>query len=165
MHNLITLDAKKIRPSHLPIQPYLSLHISLHILISISSIFSRLSLNSGTPSFNQKIIDSTTIPLYFPNPSVPYTPRLYNPLQHQQGQSVGSAQRGACADPKQSSHVILEEKVIMSILHSDCARKNTYHTGFTYPRGTTPNTIIDTLVVIHHSINFSCRIDRGFGTT
>ena len=64
------------------IYPFIFLFISLSPSLQSSQDF---SLNTSIPSFNQNILDSTIMPSHFPNPPGPYTPRLYNPLQHQQG--------------------------------------------------------------------------------
>ena len=86
IHNRITLDANKVQPFYLAIQPYLSPLYSPSTSLSPSLQSSQdFSLNTSTPSFNQNILDSTTMHSHFPNPTGPYTPRLYNPLQHQQG--------------------------------------------------------------------------------
>ena len=86
IHNLIILDAKKIRPSYLPIQHYLSAPSSSSTSFSQSlQSFQEFVFNTGIHSFNQNIIDPTTISTHYSNTSVPYTLRLYNPLQYQEG--------------------------------------------------------------------------------
>ena len=86
IHNRITFDAKKVRPSHPPIQHYLSPPSSPSISFSPSFQCSQdLSFNTVMPSFNQNIFDPTTMSKHYTNTPVPYAPRLYNPLQHQQG--------------------------------------------------------------------------------
>ena len=86
IYNLIAFDVKKVRPSYLAIQHYLFPPSSPSTSFSPSLQYSQdFSFNTGILSFNQNIIYPTTIPTYFPNNPVPYTPCLYNPLQHQQG--------------------------------------------------------------------------------
>ena len=84
IENFTTFDTKKVRPSNLPIQTYIHPSNPTSKYLSLFNLsFHDFSFNSSIFSLNQNTRDATTMPTHLLTSPIPYTQRLFNPLQHQ----------------------------------------------------------------------------------